>query len=249
MLYFNSDKFDFWRIYDAIKRFYPIGIKRDESKMYFQYARLKELENIVVDNIHVDNHFTERWENFTKEIENEIGKKIIGTTYGQAPSFSSYVLLDKVSIDNLTRTKELHFFVSLVGPFYTIVGQDNNEVEIDERKFYRSTNYLAVSPEREFADTFKLLCEKIENRFKGFLFVPFAICQQTIEGLNVLYSDENLNSIFHALFNDHIDLTIWRKLGNEYFKSEDWIKDDYVDDGVRWTAYPPNQSLDDLNEK
>jgi hypothetical protein len=238
MLYFNSDKFDFWKIYDAIKRFYPIGVKRDESKMYFSYPGLKELEDIVVDNIHDENHFIERWDNFTKDLEKEIGKEIIGTSYGQAPSFSSYVLLDTVSVDDLTRTKELHFFVSLVGPFYTIIGQDNNAVKIDEYRSYRSTSYLVISPEKEFADPFNLLCNKIENRFKGFRFVPFEICKQTIEGLFVRYSDEYLNSVFHALFNNHVDLAIWRKIGNDYFKSEDWIKEGYTDTGGGWTIYP-----------
>ena len=241
MLHFNSDKFDFWKIYDAIKRFYPIGVKRDDSKMYFSYPGLKELEDIVVDNIHNDNHFIERWDKFTKDIEKEIGKEIIGTTYGQAPSFSSYVLLDTVSVDDFTRTKELHFFVSLVGPFYTIVGQDNNAVSIDDNRSYRSTSYLVISPEMEFADLFKLLCDKIENRFKGYRFVPFEICQQTIDGLDVRYSDEKLNSVFHALFNNHVDLTIWRKVGNDYFKSEDWIKEGYVDTVGGWTSYPPTQ--------
>ena len=239
MLLFNSDKFDFWKIYDAIKRFYPIGVKRDESQMYFSYPGLKELEDIVVANIQDDNHFINRWDNFTKDIEKEICKEIIGTTYGQAPSFSSYVLLDTASLDNLTRTKELHFFVSLVGPFYTIIGQDNNTVKLEEHKNYRSTSYLVVSPENEFADTFELLCDKIENRFEGFRFVPYEICQQTIDGLNVHYSDENLNSVFHALFNNLVDLTVWRKIGNDYFKSEDWIKQDYVDTGGGWTIYPP----------
>ncbi len=241
MLHFNSDKFDFWKIYDAIKHFYPIGVKKDECKMYFSYPGLKELEDIVVDNIHDDNHFIERWDNFAKDIEKEIGKEVIGTTYGQSPSFSSYVLLDTASIDNLTRSKELHFFVSLVGPFYTIVGQDNNTVKLDEHTNYRSTSYLVVSPENEFADIFKLLCGKIENRFKRFRFVPFEICQQTIDGLDVRYSDENLNTIFHALFNNHIDLTICRKIGNDYFKAEDWIKEGYVDTGDGWTIYPPTQ--------
>ena len=239
MLHFNSDKFDFWKIYDAIKRFYPIGVKRDDSKMYFSYPGLKELEDIVVDNIHDDSHFTERWDNFTKDIEKEIGKEIIGTTYGQAPSFSSYVLLDTVSVDDFTRTKELHFFVSLVGPFYTIVGQDNNAVKIDENRSYRSTSYLVISPEKEFADPFKLLCDKIENQFKGYRFVPFEICKQTIEGLYVRYSDENLNSVFHALFNNHVDLTVWRKMGNDYFKAEDWVNEGYIDTGGGWTIYPP----------
>jgi hypothetical protein len=240
MLYFNSEKFDFLKIYDAIKRFYPIGLKKDQSKMYYSYPGLKELENILVDNIHDENNFISRWKNFTKDIELEIGKKIIGTTYGQAPSFSSFVLLDTTSVDNLTRTKELHFFVSLVGPFYTIIGQDVNTVKIETRH-YQSISYLVVSPENEFADTFRLLCNKIEIRFEGFRFIPFELCKQTIEGLDVLYSDENLNTVFHSLFNNHIDLTVWRTIGNGYFKSEDWIKDGYIDSGGRWTSYPPTK--------
>lgn len=240
MLYFNSDKFDFWKIYESIKHFYPIGIKKDKSKMYYSYSGLNELEGIVVDNIHDGNNFNSRWEDFTKQIEGQIGKEIVGTTYGQAPSFSSFVLLDRISLDNLTRTKELHFFVSLVGPFYTIVGQDNNTVKIGD-SHYRSTSYLVVSPENEFADTFRLLCDNIEKRFNGFRFVPFEICKQTIDGLDVRYSDENLNAVFHALFNNHIDLTTWRTIGNDYYKSEDWIREGYVDDGDGWTIYPPTE--------
>lgn len=239
MLNFDSDKFDFWKIYDAIKHFYPIGVKKDERNMYFSYPGLKELEDIVVDNIHDYNHFIERWDNFTKDVAKVIGKEIIGTTYGQAPSFSSYVLLNMVSVDNLIRTKELHFFVSLVGPFYTIIGQDNNVVKIDDNSSFRSTNYLVVSPEKEFAAPFKLLCEKIENKFKGFRFIPFEIGTQTIEGLYVRYSDEKLNSVFHALFNNNLDLTIGRTIGNDYFKSEDWIKNSYIDTGEEWTIYLP----------
>lgn len=239
MLNFDSDKFDFWKIYDAIKYFYPIGVNRDESNMYFSYPGLKELEDIVVDNIHDYSHFVERWGNFTKAIEKVIGKEIIGTTYGQAPSFSSYALLDIVSVDDLIRTKELHFFVSLVGPFYTIIGQDNVVVKFDDNTSFRNTNYLVVSPENEFADPFKLLCDKIENQFKGFRFVPFEICTQTIEGLYVRYSDEKLNSVFHALFNNNMDLTVSKKIGDDYFKSEGWIKEGYIETGEEWTIYPP----------
>lgn len=239
MFYFNSDKFDFWVIYEAIKQFYPIGINRDESKMYFSYPGIKKLENILIDSIHDNNHFSDRWEKFTKELYSEIGKEVIGTTYGQAPSFSSYVLLETTSIDNLVRTKELHFFVSLIGPFYTIIGQDNNTVKLAENKNYRSTSYLVLSPENEYADTFQLLCNKIEDRFTGFRFVPFEICQQAIEGLNVRYSDENLNFVFHALFNDQVDLNLWRKIGNGRFKAQDWVKkgcENTVGDQEIWSA-------------
>lgn len=239
MLYFNPDKFDFWKIYDCIKHFYPIGIKKDESEMYRSYPGMKELVNIIVDNIHDENIFNAQWVDFTKEIKTETGKEIADTTHAQIPSYSAFVLLEETSPGNLTRTKELHFFVSLLGPFYTIIAKDSNTVLIETRH-YTTTSYLVVSPKNEFAEVFSLLGKKIEDRFQGFRFVPFWICIQTIDALEVNYSDENPNSVFNALFNPLFDTTITRTIGDEYYKNEDWIKEDYVDDGNRWTAYPLN---------
>jgi hypothetical protein len=53
MFSFNTDKHDFWPIYDAIKQFYPIGIqKNDDDGMYVSYPGIKLLETIIIDNIH-----------------------------------------------------------------------------------------------------------------------------------------------------------------------------------------------------
>jgi hypothetical protein len=239
MFQFNSERFDFWEIYESIKSYYPLGIKKEATTMFFSYPGFKALTDIIVDNIHDESHFIERWENVAKGLGLGIGREMIGTTYGQTPSFSSYILLNKESVGNLTRTKELHFFVSLVGPFYTVIGQDNNQVKLGDLGFFSSTNYIVVSPEIDFAEPFKLLCANIENQFKGFRFVPFEICKQTIDGLDVKYSDDNLNAVFHALFNDQVDLSIRSIIGNTFFKSEDWNKEGYVDNGDRWTSRPP----------
>src|SRR5688500_5405881 len=121
MFCFNYDKFDFWKIYDSIKQFYPIGIKKDDSKMFFSYPGIKELVKIVVNNIHDPGKYNSTWKEFTKEIESQLGKEVVETTYGQAPSFSAFVLLETSMQNNLTRTQELHFFVSLTGPYYTVI--------------------------------------------------------------------------------------------------------------------------------
>jgi hypothetical protein len=235
MFFFNQDKFDFWEIYESIKRYYPIGIKKDESKMFHSYPGMKDLEEIIVHKIHNEQQFGE-WENFKKEIGDSIQKPIIGTTYGQAPSFSSFIEIDSIAFDNFTRSKVLHFFVSVIGPFYTIIGEDVSIVKVKEWNF-RSTNLLIVSPEEEYLDSFLFLCNQIENRFKGYRFVPFEICKQTIEGLDVRYVDDNLNSIFNALFNNHINLNVWT-LGNRYYKIEEWLKKGFGDNEKRWTSRP-----------
>jgi hypothetical protein len=236
---FKFDKYDFFKIYESLKRYYPIGISNEAGEMYFSYSGFKELGNIIVENIHDEKNFYDRWKIFHQEIENEIGKEVKGTTYGQMPSFSSFILLETNTVENLTRTKELHFFVSLIGPFYTIIGRDYNIVNMGKLGYSKSTNHLVVSPEIEYAESFHYLCSKIESRFNGFRFIPFYIYEQTIEGLNTRFFNGNNSSIFCALFHDLIDLKTPRIIGNHSFKSEDWIKEGYIDTGDNWVIYPP----------
>ncbi|MDI3321492.1 hypothetical protein [Pinibacter soli] len=241
MFLFSYDKFDFWPIYQTIIRFYPLGIKKDETKFFFEYPGYKELRKIITDEI-VDKTQFEHWNNFTNQIAKETGKYVFGTTNILNPCLSSYIELEKNIADNLIRTKELHFYVSLLGPFYTVFGQDKNTVKMEDNDSYHSTNYFAVSPENEFAEGFNIVCEKIEKQFKGFRFVPFHIYQQKVEGLFIHNWNENAtSSVFHALFNNSIDFDNVRTLGKEFYKSEDWIKEGYVDTGAKWISYPPDR--------
>jgi hypothetical protein len=240
MLQFNLEKFDFWPIYERIKKFYPLGIVKDEPwGMYLAYPGLKKLTDIIIENIHNEKNYQSRWTSFTTDFESLIGKEIIGTTYGQAPGFSAYAVIEKITVDSVIREKQLQFFVSLVGPFYSVIGQEIVSFQSEDRD-YRTTGYLVVSPEKEFAEVFMLLCDKIEDRFKGFRFVPFEIGRQTIDGLDVRYSNKKLDSIFHALFNDHVELDTSSIIGTGFYKAEDWIKEGYVEEeGGGWTMYPP----------
>ncbi len=241
MFYFNYEKFNFWPVYNSIKKYYPVGIPRDDTGMYMNYPGLKELEKVIIDNIHDENNFIRRWEEFEKSVEYQTHKIVNGTTYGQTPCFSSYIELDRKSTDNLTRIKEIHFLVSLLGPFYTVIGQDRSEILLEDDKVY-TTNFLTISPEYEYGELFGAICSRIEERFAGFRFVPYAIYSQHIEGLNIHYTEEPLNAVFNALFNNQVDLRA-RTIGRSYFKGESWIVEGYDFDRDGWTSYPP-----ELNE-
>jgi hypothetical protein len=146
MFYFHYGQYDFWDIYECIKKYYPIGIPKDESGMYLNYPGMKALEAVI--------------------------------------------------------------------------------------------NFLAVSPVNEYADSILRLCALIEEKFKGYRFVPYYIDAQRIGSLEVGYTDDPSNTIFNALFNDQIDLSA-PVTGDETFKSNDWIREDYVETGNRWTSHPP----------
>ena len=242
MIFFN-EKYNFWPVYESIKKYYPIGCIEDWERLYkcraFDYPGRMDLESIILDNLHNDNNFNSRWKSIEREIETLTEKKVIGTTYGRAPCFSGYIELESISINNLTRLKELYFFVSFVGPFYSIIGQDRSIVTFDKSNISH-TNYLVVSPENEFAEPFSLIEKKIQEKFPGYLFTPFHLCKQELEGLSVRGSnDEHNKTVFHALFNDQIDLSA-EFIGDGMYGSEKWIRGDY--DGSKeggWTIYPP----------
>jgi hypothetical protein len=235
MFYFNHEMYDFWPVYDSIKKYYPVGIPKDDTGMYMNYPGLKNLEKVIIDNIHDENNFTNCWESFEKTVEYRTHKIVYGTTYGQTPCFSSYIELDQRSTDNLIRIKEVHFFVSLVGPFYTVLGHDRSEIHLEDDKIY-ATNFLTISPEYEYQESFELICQSIEERFPGFRFIPHGIYSQQIEGLDVHYTGEKLNTIFNALFNNQINLQA-RTIGKGYFKSEHWLVEGYdLDSDNKWAS-------------
>ena len=242
MFAFNPDKYEFWEIYECISHFYPIGVSRDHSKLYNSYPGMKKLEFLLMENIHNAENFKSRWGEFYAVIENKIKKPVVGTTYSQTPSFSFFVKLEKNVLNDLTHRKIIHVFVSLLGPFYTIIGQDTIKIKAGD-ELCRSISHLTVSPLNEYTEIFNFLCEAIEKKFTHYRFVPFAICKQTINGLEIYDSNEPINTIFNALFNSQIDLNA-RIVGNEYFKDNQWIKKDYVDNGPEWTLYAPRFPYD-----
>jgi hypothetical protein len=237
MFHFNTDKFDFWPLYDRIKKFYPLGIRKEDEQTYKAYPGLLELQAIIEENIHDGQNYRSRWSDPITAFGQNNNMPVTGTTGAFFPSFSALVEISREISAEVTRIKDLSVFVSLAGPFYTVIAQDRNELSI-AGKYFRSTNYLVVSPEGEFAAPFQTLCEFIEEHFKGFRFVPFHICRSTIYGLENWHNEKPHNSVFVALFNDHIDLDTFA-LGDIYHKVDDWIKEGYVSSGDGWTSYPP----------
>lgn len=204
---FNSSVYNLWEIYDGIKSFYPIGIRQGEGVgIYFEYSGLKKLENIIFDNVHVEKNYQSRWSDFTKNLENIFQKDIIGTTYGQAPSFSSSIIIERNIVGNCTHFKELYFAVSFIGNFFTIYGLDSTRIleEKGDSKTYHVANVATASPFKEYKNDFLLLENIIRKRYPNHKMVPYEFGQQILDGLQVRYSDAEVCSIQMALFDAKI---------------------------------------------
>ena len=235
---FDAEKYDFWNIYDSIKEYYPLGLDREDNEMYFSYPGIAQLNALMQKYLYDQDFFENTWSSFDSIVQSALGKPVIGTTYGRAPSFSSHAILEKVTAGDHTRTKELHFLVSIIGKFYMVIGNDSNWIKRGVEN-YLSTSYLVCSPEEEWESPFLKLCELIEKHFTGYRFVPFSVASQSIKGLSVPYTDQLRDKIYHALFNDQLDIEASKIIGDPFFRSELWIKTGYVASNGGWTAYPP----------
>src|SRR5690606_5680575 len=156
---FNSHTHDLWEIYEAIKKHYPIGIRKNEGRgIYGSYPGLKEYEKALVINIHDDNNYRTHWVRFTDEIGQEFGKEMQGTTYGQAPSFSAFMILERHQFGDCIHSKELHFAVSLLGKFFQIYGVDVTRI-LDEKGgiSYSCINVITPSPFQKFSASFEFV--------------------------------------------------------------------------------------------
>jgi hypothetical protein len=199
----DREPFDFWLVYKAIAEYYPIGIDRNNSHLYNEYEGIKRIEKVLIERIHNDKNHQTEWVAYWQRFGVEIGKPIEGTTYGQAPSFSSYIISKEERGQICDCFEEIHFCVSLIGPFYTIYTQFSTGIENGNGvKTCRAVNRIESSPNNQTKKYYDLLVSRIESKYPGYQFVPYSIFKTPVEGLMVHYRDEKQNRIYHALFND-----------------------------------------------
>ncbi|MEO1487605.1 MAG: hypothetical protein AAFU57_17850 [Bacteroidota bacterium] len=227
---FNPDIYDFWKIYDAVKQYYPIGIDRGHGEgIYFDYPGIKKLEKILVDNIHDSQMYKEQWVDFTEKLAKELHLENVGTTFGQAPSYSSSLILERSRVNDCLYTKELHFSVSLIGDFFQIYGLDSTRVfEKDGQRGYSAVNAVTTSPFQEYGKPFEYVRNRLEEKYPNHLIVPYGIGRTIINGLQVHYLDNETCCVNTALFNQFLNVEDVQGSirGDMYYGIEKWQKKD-----------------------
>lgn len=236
-MHFDAFKYDFWPIYENIKEFYPLGLGKDFNT-YFDYPGYSKLFKRIEENIHSDENYKSRWEGFTDYLEKKISRQIVGTTMGFSPSFSAYVKIEESKVQNLTRTKELHFAVSFVGPYLSIIGKDVSQITLGENKFHWITNSLIVSPLNEFDSYFEIVFSELIKKFPEYRLIPYYLLSQKLNGLHTKWFSTDEMTIYNSLFNNWIT-PCERIEGDEFYGADTWVKPGYVDEPGKWTVYPP----------
>jgi hypothetical protein len=113
----NTDKYDPWPLYVALQEHFPVGMmRRDEAEnlVYRSYPGLKKYSDALTEHIHDESSYENVWGAFERRIKEHFKKEVIGTTYGQAPSFSCSVRLLKDEYPGFQRFFDLGVFVSVI---------------------------------------------------------------------------------------------------------------------------------------
>ncbi|QHT69420.1 hypothetical protein GXP67_23640 [Rhodocytophaga rosea] len=243
---FDTETYNYWPIYEAIKKYYPLGIFQndEDSASYQSYPGLRELEKILLENIHNEESYRKDWITFLDFLKDEFKKEVIGTTYGNSPCFSAYIKLKEKLFDNITVYKELHFAISLLCPFYSIYGLDyttltleketykgqeaySNLDDEDKLQYFEAINSMTVSPYSEYKEYFIKLERKIKERFTNYRLVPHSINCMYLSGLTLFksfsYSKKSC-TIHSGLFHDHFEVNTKVHLirGDEEYGSKQW---------------------------
>ena len=117
---FNYEEYDFWPVYETIKKYYPLGLKASDDQLNQYYPGLIALRELIYENIVVQKTYRARWVKFNHLLKEQIRKPVHDTHHAAAPCYSGLVLLKRQKEPDLLE-QELHFAISLLGPYYTLI--------------------------------------------------------------------------------------------------------------------------------
>jgi len=183
-----SDSFS--EISDCIKKYYPIGLTREDEN-YFSYSGIAVLNEIIKKNS-TKGYYEKEWNNGLLEKLKLDFHDISGTTAGLVPNFSGMIRLK----NNFESRTELHFYKSLIGNYFTIEVLENIHLKeishpvFGKRKTWAIENII-VSPVGEYEEVFLKVYQSIVEKYKGAKFLPYIFDLYKINNLDVPYKSSN----------------------------------------------------------
>lgn len=225
---------DFTLISDTIKKYFPVGKpKRLTSKTVSASPGFKKIGKIVSAEFLNDKAYVDKWGKLTSNLKKIFNKPVHGYPDLGGGGFFGEVIIEEDKKSDFIRQKSLKFYVSILGPFFSIHGVDSSVaiLEIESHPDFNRGNFevmhaITISPIFEYQEVFNKLEDELRSFFPGYLFVPYTVGMSTIKNISVadeLRDPRYLDTIYEALFGlgaVHDCLT----RGDEYYGMNDWVK-------------------------
>ena len=223
--FFNAQR-DYWPIYLDLQRHYPLGLVPPDGMNARAFPGYQALEARIAACVHQESPERTRWETLATELAARTGLPVRAATHGQAPCFSAVLALGQSASGAWHVAQELFVAVSLVGPYYTVLGQDQLAYPGalypgEAPRLVRQTACVTVSPQGAYAGVFEAACAAVEARYPDHRFVPFHLAAVPLLGVYLPGREEAPQPLFYGLFNDQVDLQA-RTQGDPGYGGEPW---------------------------
>lgn len=228
----ESNNIDYSPIYETLKEFYPLdnNISPNEIK---DFEGLNKINQLIDNNFINRKNYKEIWGKLKSQLKKVLNEQINEINTLSEPCYTGYIVIQKQTINNITHQKELHFFISLLGPYFTIIGIDKCNLTLEEEmrsqlkfdRVFSSNLALTVSPYLEFETQFLKLQNSIKNHYPELKFIPYSINNKKLEGISLIHTNSDFqtkDTIFSGLFKpeNYFNASI---RGNINYGQEDWI--------------------------
>jgi hypothetical protein len=226
---------DFSLLYDTIKRHYPIDASmRITAEKAANTPGFKKIIALVEENFLDKKNYRERWTKLNQFLKKEIKKPVRSTFTLYNCCYSGAIVLEEFKGEDFIKAKKLHFYISLLGPFFSIIGIDSATILLpiemprgDSMKdIFEKQHAVTVSPIFEYTSTFNLLEGKLREFFPGYSFIPYNVGMSTIK--NISFKDDvhvssKIDTVYEGLFGQ-IAIHDCLSRGDGRYGLNDWLK-------------------------
>lgn len=226
---------DFTLISDTIKEYFPIDKpKRLTAKTVSSSPGYRKVGKIVNEEFLNEKAYHDKWGELTSSLKKVFKKPVHGHPDLSGGGFIGEVIIEEDKKPDFIRQKSLRFYISIIGPFFSIHGVDSSiallEFESRVKDFnkgnFAATHAITISPVFEYQEAFNKLEDELRAFFPGYLFVPYNIGMSTIKNISIadeLHDNRSMDTIYEALYGRaavHECLT----RGDGRYGMNDWVK-------------------------
>jgi hypothetical protein len=198
---------------EEISKFYPIGLTESDP-LYYRSEEWRRHQMVLETRNDAD--VVQKWKvllsGLTRHLVNAADVK--STSNELRPSFSLEILLFTEKTQMVTYTRQIQLHLSLLAPFYTIVGWDLVYLNQVQRWL---DPLVYISPTSIYEKWFPLIRNQVKEAYPKYVFLPHYRWAGRVSHLSVPGAEECYDpdaSVFQALF-------MPRNVGNYHMIGDD----------------------------
>jgi hypothetical protein len=219
-------------IAETIGEYYPIGHSTRPTSNK-ELPGFKKIGMLMNSEFLDKKAYKSKWGKLTSDLEKALQKSIYSYPDLGGGGFLGEIPISEEKQSDFIRKKSLCFYISVLGPFFSIQGIDSSIaiLPIESRSGgmhsgnFAATHAVTVSPIFEYLEVFNQLEDELRSHFPGYLFVPYNVGMSTMKFISIadeLRNAQTMDTVYEGLFGRsavHDCLT----RGDERYGMSDWL--------------------------